>query len=114
MQISPFSPSGTPVALYGYAHLPALFYPQTRIDERDLPSTEQKLAIMQRAIAYLLDAGYVYIGMDHFARPDDELALAQREGALPGGHRPCLCDPCLATMTAPPAPWCDVYWYGYW
>jgi len=70
------------IALYGYAHLPSLFYPQTRIDERDLPSTEQKLAIMQRAIAHLLDAGYVYIGMDHFARPDDELALAQSEGAL--------------------------------
>lgn len=70
------------IALYGYAHLPSLFYPQTRIDERDLPSTEQKLAIMQRAIAHLLEAGYVYIGMDHFAHPDDELAVAQRDGAL--------------------------------
>lgn len=70
------------VALYGYAHLPRMFYPQTRIDERDLPKTEEKLAIMQLAIARLLEAGYVYIGMDHFARPEDELAVAQRSGAL--------------------------------
>ncbi len=70
------------IALYAYAHLPRMFYPQTRIDERDLPPTEEKLAIMQRAIGRLLDAGYVYIGMDHFARPDDELAVAQRSGAL--------------------------------
>jgi oxygen-independent coproporphyrinogen-3 oxidase len=70
------------IALYSYAHVPHLFKPQRRISEADLPSPDTKLAILELAIAKLRDAGYVYVGMDHFARPDDELAVAQREGKL--------------------------------
>jgi oxygen-independent coproporphyrinogen-3 oxidase len=70
------------VALYSYAHVPHLFKPQRRIAEAELPHPEVKLAILEQAIDRLTKAGYVYIGMDHFARPDDELALAQREGTL--------------------------------
>ncbi|MEO8305434.1 MAG: oxygen-independent coproporphyrinogen III oxidase [Betaproteobacteria bacterium] len=70
------------IALYNYAHVPHLFKPQRRIDESALPSAEVKLAILALAIEKLTDAGYLYIGMDHFARPDDELAVAQREGKL--------------------------------
>jgi len=70
------------IALYNYAHVPHLFKPQRRINESELPSGEVKLAILALAIDKLTDAGYVYIGMDHFARPDDELAVAQREGKL--------------------------------
>jgi oxygen-independent coproporphyrinogen-3 oxidase len=70
------------VALYSYAHVPHLFKPQRRIAEAELPHPEAKLATLEQAIDRLTSAGYVYIGMDHFARPDDELALAQREGTL--------------------------------
>ena len=70
------------VALYNYAHLPRVFMPQRRIAEADLPSAEQKLQIMTLAIGRLTRAGYVYIGMDHFARPDDDLAIAQSRGQL--------------------------------
>jgi oxygen-independent coproporphyrinogen III oxidase len=70
------------VALYSYAHLPKLFKPQRRIAEADLPSAEQKLQLMTLAIGRLTRAGYLYIGMDHFARADDELAAAQRHGQL--------------------------------
>ena len=70
------------VALYAYAHLPAMFPPQVRIREADLPSPERKLAIMEGAVRRLGEAGYVHIGMDHFAKPGDELAVAQREGRL--------------------------------
>jgi oxygen-independent coproporphyrinogen-3 oxidase len=70
------------IALYSYAHVPHLFKPQRRISEAELPSADAKLAILDLAIERLTDAGYVYIGMDHFARPDDELAVAQREGKL--------------------------------
>jgi oxygen-independent coproporphyrinogen III oxidase len=70
------------IALYSYAHVPHLFKPQRRISEAELPSPDTKLAILELAIAMLTGAGYVYIGMDHFARPDDELAIAQREGKL--------------------------------
>jgi oxygen-independent coproporphyrinogen III oxidase len=70
------------IALYSYAHVPHLFKPQRRISEAELPSPDTKFAILERAIAKLTGAGYVYIGMDHFARPDDELAVAQREGKL--------------------------------
>ena len=75
---------GTPdrIALYSYAHVPQLFKPQRRISESELPSPDTKLAILERAIEKLTGAGYVHIGMDHFARPDDELAIAQREGKL--------------------------------
>jgi oxygen-independent coproporphyrinogen III oxidase len=70
------------IALYSYAHVPHLFKPQRRISEAELPSADTKLAIVELAIERLTNAGYVYIGMDHFARPDDELAVAQREGKL--------------------------------
>ncbi|MDZ7748327.1 MAG: oxygen-independent coproporphyrinogen III oxidase [Halofilum sp. (in: g-proteobacteria)] len=70
------------IALYNYAHLPERFPPQRRIRAEDLPGPEERLAILRRAIAHLTEAGYVYIGMDHFALPDDELARAQRAGTL--------------------------------
>lgn len=70
------------IAVYNYAHLPRLFKPQRRINEHELPTPEAKLQILQSAIRRLSDAGYVYIGMDHFAHPDDELAVAQRQGRL--------------------------------
>jgi oxygen-independent coproporphyrinogen-3 oxidase len=70
------------IALYSYAHLPALFKPQRRIHAEELPSPEAKLQLLTLAIGRLTRAGYVYIGMDHFARPDDDLAVAQRQGRL--------------------------------
>ena len=70
------------IALYSYAHLPRLFAPQRRIAEADLPSPEQKLQILTLAIGRLTREGYLYIGMDHFARPDDDLAIAQAQGRL--------------------------------
>lgn len=70
------------LALFNYAHLPEVFKPQRRINEVDLPSPPEKLAILQHAIERLSNADFVYIGMDHFARPDDELARAQRKGTL--------------------------------
>ncbi|WP_028916845.1 oxygen-independent coproporphyrinogen III oxidase [Pseudoxanthomonas sp. J35] len=70
------------LAIYGYAHLPQLFRPQQRIHAEDLPSPEQKLDLLRLAIDKLGQAGYEYIGMDHFALPGDELARAQREGGL--------------------------------
>ena len=70
------------LAVFNYAHLPDMFPAQRRIDEADLPDPAEKLAILGRTIEHLTEAGYVYIGMDHFALPDDELALAQREGLL--------------------------------
>jgi oxygen-independent coproporphyrinogen III oxidase len=70
------------IALYNYAHLPKLFMPQRRIAAADLPSAEAKLQIMTLAIGRLTRSGYLYIGMDHFARPDDELAIAQMQGRL--------------------------------
>jgi len=70
------------LALYNYAHLPTRFMPQRRINAGDLPSADQKLEILGMAIAKLTQAGYVFIGMDHFARPDDEMAVAQRNGRL--------------------------------
>jgi oxygen-independent coproporphyrinogen III oxidase len=70
------------ISLYSYAHLPELFKPQRRIQQAELPSAEAKLQIMTLAIGRLTRAGYGYIGMDHFAKPSDELALAQRQGRL--------------------------------
>jgi oxygen-independent coproporphyrinogen III oxidase len=70
------------IALYSYAHLPERFKPQRRIDAGQLPSAEGKLDILQSSVKQLLAAGYVYIGMDHFALPNDALAIAQRRGAL--------------------------------
>ena len=70
------------IALYNYAHLPAVFKPQRRILDADMPQPEVKLQLMINAIETLLAAGYVYIGMDHFSKPDDDLAVAQRQGRL--------------------------------
>ncbi|HTJ97381.1 MAG TPA: oxygen-independent coproporphyrinogen III oxidase [Rhodocyclaceae bacterium] len=70
------------ISLYNYAHLPALAKPQRRINEADLPDADAKLQLLQMAIRFLRDAGYVYVGMDHFAKPEDELAVAQRQGWL--------------------------------
>ena len=70
------------LSVFNYAHLPERFKPQRRINEADLPSGADKLEILKRTIRRLTDAGYVYIGMDHFAKPDDELVRAQQEGHL--------------------------------
>jgi oxygen-independent coproporphyrinogen III oxidase len=70
------------LAVYGYAHLPELFRPQQRIHGPDLPDAETRIALLQLAIERLTAAGYAYIGMDHFALPDDELARAQQRGGL--------------------------------
>ncbi|TDR78304.1 oxygen-independent coproporphyrinogen III oxidase [Paludibacterium purpuratum] len=70
------------VALYNYAHLPTLFMPQRRINEADLPSADVKLDILQHSVRQLTEAGYVFIGMDHFAKPEDDLAVALRQGRL--------------------------------
>ena len=70
------------IALYSYAHLPSVFKPQQRIHEVDLPLPSTKLALMTQAIERLAAAGYVHVGMDHFAKPTDELAIAQRHGRL--------------------------------
>ncbi|WP_156369686.1 oxygen-independent coproporphyrinogen III oxidase [Duganella sp. Leaf126] len=70
------------IALYNYAHLPHLFKPQRRIAAAELPSAAVKLELLALCIGRLCAAGYVYIGMDHFAKPGDELAVAQRQGRL--------------------------------
>jgi len=70
------------LAVYGYAHLPHLFRAQRQIADADLPSPEQKLALLGLAVQRLTDAGYQYIGMDHFALPEEDLSRAQRAGQL--------------------------------
>jgi oxygen-independent coproporphyrinogen-3 oxidase len=70
------------ISIYNYAHLPHRFPPQRQIKADDLPGSSEKLAILHSAIDKLCAAGYEYIGMDHFARRDDALAVAQREGNL--------------------------------
>jgi oxygen-independent coproporphyrinogen III oxidase len=70
------------LAMYSYAHLPDLFKAQRQLDASLLPDAETKLALLQLAIETLTAEGYVYIGMDHFALPDDELAQAQERGGL--------------------------------
>jgi oxygen-independent coproporphyrinogen-3 oxidase len=70
------------IAVYNYAHLPHLFKPQRRILDAELPSAELRLAMLGLCIDTLGAAGYVYIGMDHFARPGDDLAIAQNQGRL--------------------------------
>ena len=70
------------LSIYNYAHMPTLFKPQRRIHEDDLPEPQVKLDILSMAVEKLTLAGYVYIGMDHFAKPEDELAIAQRQGRL--------------------------------
>jgi len=70
------------IALYAYAHLPERFKPQRRIAADELPDAAARVQMLARAVATLTEAGYVYIGMDHFALPDDPLAVAKREGRL--------------------------------
>ena len=70
------------IALYGYAHLPQRFKPQRRIDGATLPPASSKLRMLSGAISGFLSHGYTYIGMDHFALPDDSLAVAKRQGRL--------------------------------
>ncbi|WP_426172876.1 oxygen-independent coproporphyrinogen III oxidase [Massilia sp. TWR1-2-2] len=70
------------IAVYNYAHLPHLFKPQRRIAEADLPSADSRLDMLGLCIRRLCEAGYVYIGMDHFAKPGDDLAVAQQQGRL--------------------------------
>jgi oxygen-independent coproporphyrinogen-3 oxidase len=70
------------VAMYGYAHLPQRFKPQRRIDAAELPAAADKVAMLSMAIEVLREAGYDYIGMDHFALHHDSLAVAKRQGRL--------------------------------
>lgn len=70
------------IALYNYAHLPTRFKPQRRIAESDLPSAEQRLQIFLMSLRRLLAEGYVYIGLDHFAKPGDSLAKASLDKSL--------------------------------
>ncbi len=70
------------IALYAYAHLPQRFKPQRRIAASDLPDANGRVAMLAAAMAGFLGRGYTYIGMDHFALPDDALAVAKREGRL--------------------------------
>lgn len=70
------------LSVFNYAHLPARFPGQHKIKEESLPSPAQKLTMLQQTISFLTQAGYQYIGMDHFALPEDELAQAQRRGEL--------------------------------
>lgn len=70
------------LSVFNYAHLPERFKPQRRINAVDLPAPQEKLEILGMTIERLTEAGYVYIGMDHFARPEDELTLAQKNGTL--------------------------------
>ena len=70
------------IALYAYAHLPERFKPQRRIHSQDLPPAASKLVMLSSAMRVLMAAGYVYVGMDHFALPNDALAVAKRQGRL--------------------------------
>jgi oxygen-independent coproporphyrinogen-3 oxidase len=79
-QIITFNPDR--IALFNYAHLPEMFMPQRRIDASAMPSPQEKLNILEHSIHKLIDAGYVFIGMDHFAKPEDELTIAQGQGKL--------------------------------
>jgi len=70
------------ISLFSYAHLPSRFAAQRKLRDEWLPNTDQKFALMRQAIETLCEYGYEFIGMDHFAKPDDELAIAQRNGEL--------------------------------
>ena len=70
------------ISVFNYAHMPKRFKVQRQMNDKDMPAPAVKLAILQSTIEKLTQAGYVYIGMDHFAKPDDELAIAQRQNKL--------------------------------
>lgn len=70
------------LSIFNYAHMPTLFAAQRKINEDDMPKPSDKLAMLQYTIEFLTESGYQFIGMDHFAKPDDELAIAQQKGVL--------------------------------
>jgi oxygen-independent coproporphyrinogen-3 oxidase len=70
------------ISVFNYAHLPERFPAQKRILDDNLPNSDIKLELLKMTIEYLVDAGYEYIGMDHFAKPSDSLAIAQKQGLL--------------------------------
>ena len=70
------------IALYAYAHLPQRFKPQRRISVAELPTASARLTMLSRSLSALQEAGYVYVGMDQFALPDDALAIAKRQGRI--------------------------------
>ena len=70
------------VSVYNYAHLPHLFRAQRMISTEDVPAPDVRLQLLASTVTRLVDAGYVYIGMDHFALPDDELSIARENGTL--------------------------------
>ena len=70
------------LSVFNYAHLPERFMPQRRINAEDLPAPEEKLKMLEDSIRLLTDAGYHYVGMDHFAKPEDSLSRAQAAGKL--------------------------------
>jgi oxygen-independent coproporphyrinogen-3 oxidase len=70
------------IAVFNYAHVPWLKKHQEILADQNLPAADERLAILEMTIQRLVDAGYEYIGMDHFAKPTDELAIAQKEGTL--------------------------------
>ena len=70
------------IALYAYAHLPERFKPQRRIVAAELPGASSKIAMLSRSMDAFMEAGYVSVGMDHFALPEDALAVAKRQGRL--------------------------------
>ena len=70
------------LSVFNYAHMPAIFAAQRKLKDSDMPSPRDKLQILENTINQLVAAGYQYIGMDHFAKPDDELAILQNKGEL--------------------------------
>ena len=84
------------ISVYNYAHLPERFKAQRLIREKDIPSPDDKLQLLGLSITRLTDAGYIYIGMDHFALPDDDLVIARDNGTLQRnfqGYSTCVqCD----------------------
>lgn len=70
------------LSIFNYAHMPSIFAAQRKINEDDMPAPAEKLAMLQYTIEFLTQSGYQFIGMDHFAKPDDELAIAQQQGIL--------------------------------
>ncbi len=70
------------ISLFSYAHIPSRFAAQRKLRDEWLPSVDEKFALMKLAIETLCDFGYDFIGMDHFAKPEDELSIAQKSGNL--------------------------------
>ena len=70
------------LSVFNYAHLPSRFAAQRKIKDHDLPNASEKLQILQTSIEKLTQSGYQFIGMDHFAKPSDELAIAQQQNKL--------------------------------